>query len=368
MTDGSISTEIAARLKRYRLIFVSSSVAFSCYAHDIERLCEMTIDVHAFLSSEAPLSTGPVLVTGLQSISNPISTGRHPLGLLRQRVDTLLESGTPVVMSSSYPKVRFPRVPGSSVLDDARAVHFPLASPTKGEPLSCFPSWDPKHDEQLWLAEMLEQLGLELLGRLDEILFESPIPPTKALDKLPANELDALRFAGLITPLGDSYQWTHLPMLKPLKLALSTALSINTDVTPHLLPIFSLLWKIERHIRSSYRRASISQWGNSWRDSCLTVPLQESALHRAREMSYRGARRIGDIRDPLEWLTLGELMSLRESRPEVFARLGLDGRIWTMFAQEVLPIRNQVSHMRVTRPRDLEKLEKWSHLILTRLA
>lgn len=368
MTPEDVHLEVGRRLKQFRLIIVPMGQAFTCYREAVESVFQHRLTVAEFLEHDLAEMTGPVMITDLHSVCGPPAAGTHPLGLLRQRVDEALEIGTPVALVSRYPRLRFPNVPGSSVLDDARLVHLPTHTPEKGKPLSCFPSWSAEHDAQAWLLNLLDELGLELLARLDEVLFESPIPPDDAINQLPPNELDALYFAGLVMPADGKYRWTSRALLTPLKRALAAALARPIATASDLAQIFELLWQVERRIRSSFRSAAITKWGNAWKDSCLTNQLKAEVVRRAGEVAYKGVDNVSKLRDPLEWITLGELLDLREQRTGDIGNLGVEPSVWRRFALEVLPIRNQVSHMRLTRPGDLPTLSAWSHLLTKALS
>lgn len=65
---------------------------------------------------------------------------------------------------------------------------------------------------------------------------------------------------------------------------------------------------------------------------------------RARESAYLATTSIVQIRDPLEWLSLGELFQLCDMQS--IGNLGLDPAIWRNFSAQVVPIRNRTAHMR----------------------
>lgn len=368
MTPEEVTQEVAKRLRQFHLVMVPAGKAFGCYREAVESACHQRMTVAEFLEHDLSEAAGPILITDLHSVCSLPTTGPHPLGLLRQRVDEALGNGTSIALASRYPKLRFPDVPGSSLLDDARLLHLPMASSENGDPMSCFPSWSADEDAQTWLMELLDELGLELLARLDEILFESPVPANDALGQLPPNELDALYFAGLISPSDGTFRWVSLTLLGALKEAVATALAKPISTTSDMSQIFELLWQVERRIRSSFRSAAITKWGNAWKDSCLTNELKVEVVKRAGEVAYKGVRSVSRLRDPLEWITLGELLDLRERKGADVGTLGVEPRVWKRFALEVLPIRNQVSHMRLTRPSDLPTLSRWSHFLAKSLS
>lgn len=363
MTIDPTMELITGRLERHRLIMVSAGKAFECYLTQIRALADHCTTVTEFLDSEPTLS-GSILIEDLETVCVSPQSSTSLLGPLRSKIDESLELGGTVLMASKFPRARYPDVPGSSLLDDARLVHLPLLEVKSAQPLSCFPSWSEELNPEEWLVELIEELGLGLLARLDQVIFESPIPPAEALNQLDANELEALYFSGLLQPKGSAYAWADIRLIPQLKEALSTVLAVSVSAAPDLPRVFELLWQIERKIRSTYRTTAISVWGRAWKDSCLTNATQKAEiLSRAGSFSYRGVKKITELRDPLEWLTLGELLELRAAKSEAVGTLGIEASIWRQFALEVLPIRNQVSHMRLTRHGDFATLNTWSHLL-----
>ena len=211
MTD-SVSDVLRSRLDRHRLIIASTGKAFRCYLPLMVDLCDHRRTVREFVDSELP-ELGSVLIEDLESACATRELGGSDLGRLRSKVDEFLLRGGTVLLASRYPRVRFPDIPGSSLLDDARAVHLPLTSGSASGPLACFPSWSEDQDSVTWLRELLEELGLELVSRLDQVLFESPMEPNEALNQLPSNELESLYYSGLIRPEATSYVWVNMQLL-----------------------------------------------------------------------------------------------------------------------------------------------------------
>jgi len=77
-----------------------------------------------------------------------------------------------------------------------------------------------------------------------------------------------------------------------------------------------------------------------------------------------GARTINEIRNPLEWLSLGELLELVERPP--CDGLGLTAVEWRRFKQDVLPVRNRLSHMRLLKRGDKEVAQQWLTILRRR--
>ncbi len=117
-------------------------------------------------------------------------------------------------------------------------------------------------------------------------------------------------------------------------------------------------------IRRKVRSAAIEQFGARWRAQVVGGDLPNKILERARGEAYPGAVSLKEIRDPLEWLTLGELL---EVATHGFMGLGLDSVVWRKFAQDVLPARNRLTHMRLARRGDRELIGMWAVQVRKRL-
>lgn len=214
-----------------------------------------------------------------------------------------------------------------------------------------------------FLTELVAELGTALVARLDQVLFESPLPPSEALSELYPSELDALYFAGLIQPAGDRYGWSIPGAIADLKEAVANSLAATMSPPRDLALAYELLWKIERRVRAALRARAIDQWGSNWKDSLVNPDYFQRVLDRAGEVAYPGVRRVQSLRDPLEWLTLGELLALRNEKAPL-GDLGMSATYWRRLAGEVMPIRNQVSHMRLTKPGDLVRLKQWDAILV----
>ncbi|ALV40066.1 hypothetical protein AU252_01870 [Pseudarthrobacter sulfonivorans] len=92
--------------------------------------------------------------------------------------------------------------------------------------------------------------------------------------------------------------------------------------------------------------------------------LQPEILRRAQLDTNVTAKSVTDLRDPLEWLTLGELMDL--VRSEKFNNLGIEAAIWRKFQEQVVPVRNRLAHVRMLKSEDAEVVSMWAKMIRLR--
>lgn len=111
------------------------------------------------------------------------------------------------------------------------------------------------------------------------------------------------------------------------------------------------------------RGAAVRNFGDTWRASCLGG-LNAEVLRRAQLDASVAAKTVADLRDPLEWLTLGELMDL--VRSQKFDNLGVEPAIWRKLQEQLVPIRNRVAHVRMLKAGDDETVMMWASLIKSR--
>lgn len=313
--------------------------------------------------------TTPTFVLGLQ----PQKLGEDPksptLGLLRERVMDDMAAGGRVALVSAAPRVAYPPVPGSSLLEDAKFVAGPLApipEDANAAPEAVLPVCR-ENDSSLQevLEASLRELGLEVCASLDHALFEAALDPADLFSTLTSREVEALRGASLVRVSTSGPEWTMPLRISELRDALSEVLSDQTETQEALGAVFASLWSIERSVRRALRIRAIELWGTRWRRQVLAGDLKEKVEGRAKTSAYAVASSISQIRDPLEWLTMGELLETR-ARTQI-GDLGLEEPLWKTLANEVLPVRNQISHMRLLRPTDLGTVLKWAKVVQVKL-
>lgn len=285
------------------------------------------------------------------------------LGALRERVFSDVPHGTRVILLSRAPRIAFPAVVGSSLLDDASFAHAPVL---KCQGAEHFPTCaEDGVDPTEVLHQTIKELGSELCASLDRVIYENSFTGDTALGTLSGRELEALDGAGITTRTGALREWNFPTHLVPLKNALDVALADDIEPQHHLARVSAGLWKIERIIRREVRHRAIAAWGQNWRQQCLKGDLPGKVLDRATEAAYLGATSIKHLRDPLEWLSLGELLQTKD-RPEI-GNLGMNAAFWRNFCAQIMPIRNRLAHMRALRPEDAVVVVKWQQVIQLRL-
>lgn len=345
------------------------------HAHDPIRVALWSISEHVltvsdYLSRDS-LSETPALVvlSDLESLClDATEYGR--LGALRERVNADLDDEINFVMVSRFPRIRYPKVPGSALLEDAKVLFPPLAPIATGttpDPASILPVYSASDSPQLTtiIEIVLQELGDEVLSSLDRALFESIGKQDEVISLLSPRVVEALQGAGLVTLNNDAYFWTMPTRFGELKQCVADALACMTHTHGSLTETFGALWSLERSIRRAMRAKALTVWGPTWRQESLSGDLPRKVLERATGDAYVAAKSIKEIRDPFEWLTMGELLDVRKRTQ--FGGLGLEEVVWKRLASEILPVRNRLSHMRLLQDGDLSTVRTWQRVLARKL-
>ncbi len=314
--------------------------------------------VEEYLTTNLVDHAATVVVNGVEEVAGPGKDTR--MGRLRERVVRDVGAGSHVVLLSRAPRIAFPSVPGSSLLDDASFAHAPFVDGVGAEhfPTCTIDGAEPSEV----LNRVLTELGSELCASLDRVIYENLLIGEQALGLLNARELEALDGASITVPEGTTKRsWNFSTHLVPLKKALDEVLTTELSPPRQLEEVSAGLWVIERIIRREVRARALAAWGESWKSQCLNADLSVKVLERATEAAYLAAASLKQLRDPLEWLSLGELMQLRD-RKEI-GDLGMSAAHWRQFTTQIMPIRNRLAHMRALHPQDAADVIKWQRVI-----
>ncbi|NEE03840.1 hypothetical protein [Phytoactinopolyspora halotolerans] len=352
---------IFRKVRRFSVLFLQIG-ASSEPARRALRASNLTvISVAEYLVCESADAHRLIVIDELESMLR--SSAEISMGALRERVLADVDSGCGVILLSRAPRVAFPPVPGSSLLDDASFGHAPLDGVTAPGQLPTCVIDGVAVDEVIRTA--LTELGPEVCASLDRVVYENLLVGKAALDQLDARELEALDGVGFTSIRNQKRSWNFPKYLKPLKESLDAVLAGHVEPQAQLAEIGSGLWQIERMIRRAVRQRAVAAWGDKWRSQCLNGALPRVVLERATDSAYYGAVSLKQLRDPLEWLTLSELLSLKD-RKEI-GDLGLKPAMWRHFATQIMPIRNRLAHMRMLRPEDSAEVAKWLRVLELKL-
>lgn len=359
--------QLEATLTRHRLVFLQLGASFRVLRGDLLNTIADTVvgveDVLAGLDERPPCV---IAISNLESLSLA-SKGSDRLSSLRERSLHLLDGGHRVCLVSTAPRIAFGSVPGSSLLEDAALALLDVleeselgASGDRG-PMWHLPEGSFGESNAYLMEEILGELGTGVLSALDHCLFEIDPRSASGLAFLSIREAEALRGAGLVAVSSDGrIELANGRSLAEIKAAVAQLLGTLTDAPAELSAVSNGLWFIERTMRSALRRHVIQSEGDRWRGAAVGG-LAAEVLKRAQLDSNLSAVSVRELRDPLEWLTLSELLDIITSTR--FGGLGVAVHIWQKFREQVIPVRNRLSHMRLLKSRDEETVSIWVGVI-----
>ncbi|UUV29899.1 hypothetical protein NQK81_34830 [Amycolatopsis roodepoortensis] len=171
-----------------------------------------------------------------------------------------------------------------------------------------------------------------------------------------------MRSAGLAHVVDGGFAFTTPRLLWKFRDAIGDVMASHVSPQTDLAEVTDGLWYIERCIRKALRDAAINEPNvKNWRKSLLHKNTAATALGRARSDAYVGALSVAELRDPIEWLSLPELLEV--VRSDRFGGLFWDKVSWDRFSQQIVPIRNRLSHMRLLKKGDKATVRKWANLL-----
>ncbi len=353
---ANLQTKLATR----RLLFVQLGAAHEPARRALGLAGFTTVDVDQ-VTSETVDSAAVVVIDRLERLI--AHRGDLSMGPLREQVFSWIEQGKACILLSRAPRAAYPAVPGSSLLDDAS---FAKGPDIPGGRVKSWPTCAVDGDEaETVLRKALHELGPEVRGALDRAIFECLLTGTEAIDLLGAREVEAIGAAGLVSSGAHGLGWNFPIHLQELKGALGDVLSDDVLPQAQLGVVSRGLWQVERMLRRTIRLRAMAAWGTNWRHECVSTVQPKEVLKRATEAAYPGANSIKLVRDPLEWLTLGELLELK-TRAEI-GDLGMSQALWRNFAADIMPIRNRLAHMRTLHPGDAADVAKWLRALEVKL-
>jgi hypothetical protein len=363
---------ISKSLKRYRLVFVQIGAIFDPIRAEIcANLGGIAVGIdqrHDWLRLSETAQA--LIVTDLERCSD---SNVNVLGEVREIVASLLDSEKTICLISRAPRLAFASVPGSSILEDVALVTLPLLGATdiKLEEDERAPSgwlWPSISSGSTLSVDsflgVFDEMGQGLSAALDHALFEVDPKGTSGLKFLSAREIEGLRGSGIIQiDSAGRPTLTHRSAAKLLREALAAHVSDTVSPASILTEVTAGLWYVERRIRSALRTSAIAKYPTDWRTSSIGG-LKDEVLRRAQLDTNVVAKSVNDLRDPLEWLTLGELMEI--VRGSKFDNLGIEPVIWRKLQEQLVPVRNRLAHVRMLKAQDAEIVTMWANVVRTR--
>jgi hypothetical protein len=378
MTDLILSSaqdraaEIRTRLKRFKLVFIQCGAPFEILREPLLAALGGTVfDAADFAGTTGSidLPAGPVILDSLEAFAHDGKAGGATFGRLRAKVNELRDDDAEICLVSRMPKISFAPVPGSNLLDDASWHCLPLLKPNeclegaRDSPASALPSIGLGHqsDVDLVLRATLDELGVNVLTDLDFAIFEAS-NDARFITEVEPGVAEAMRGAGLAHVVDNALRFTSPVPFWRFKNAVADVIATVVEPQADLAAVSGDLWQIERTIRKALRDAAIKDAGAKWRRNLFNEAIVKTVLERARNDANVTAVSVSELRDPIEWLSLGELLDVVQSSK--FKGLSWDALAWKHFARDVIPIRNRISHMRLLKKGDRLTLRMWVNRVM----
>lgn len=290
---------------------------------------------------EAPTVADPHLthlhVTGLEALR----CRGESLSILRSRVVTLLEKSTTVCLSGRLARTCFMSSPGSSIFIDS-------------SPYYLAPDWNKSGLTQL-LRSAFSEVSVGTLMELERAIFDFDATTDDLTSHLTGTAVDEMRSAGvLVRSQSGALTLARPRVVSELRDAVSDAVADLVEAPERMGELAEQMFALERSIRAAIRASSLEARERRWRRGLLPPDLESKAVERAQADGLVGVRKVHELRDPLEWLSFGELLT-------VASQLGLGDRppsFWDKVRADIAPVRNRLSHMRVPHEADLGLVKK----------
>jgi hypothetical protein len=397
----SFGNRVFEKIKLARVVYVHAGCLFGQEAevagHIVGECVDRAVPVaerHVMEFIDRPPPDGEIAVlVGLGEYVGTLDVCQM-LANLRFRTMEFLETRRAVVLVSGVPRMRFLGCPGSELVLDAAMCFLETLSASDAEralaegwscdakdarylagrllrapvEFDCLRQTEDLAIERAETADELTglyrrafgELGPEIAAQIDGLTSVAGVEAIEA-SKIQGHLLDSMRGAGLadLSPDGRRVDILGGEGSILCQEALQEYLACTVDFPPSAAGLYSALWEIERRLRAAVRACAVGEWGSGWREKCAGTVRASTVVDRAREVAFPSVTAVGQLPNPLDWFTLGELIGTIEAN--LWARpKGLSVSFWTRLYGDLAPIRNRVSHARLPEPNDLEIAERWA--------
>lgn len=280
------------------------------------------------------------------------------LGKLRSYVGSLTSRNCRVALSSRRPRASYPSLIGSEVIADSKPLRFSFSD----EQLEKI--HELIQGEAEFLVEVLRELDFSTVESLSACLWDGA--GESGLSVLPSMSAESLLGAGLLKAEDGDLRLNSSVPVGLLRDRASSVYANSLEGSDNGKSCYQEIWVIERSLRNKMREwlmNSGSVGGQSWRDLIAPDKLKSDIIERAQVGGFPHVSKIKELQDPLEWLTLGELLDLREKKS--MGDLGMSSRHWKLLRDDLIPVRNRIMHMRQVTYADLEMTRRWRRKINT---
>lgn len=359
-TADSWMEELLQECARWNILFVHLGAAYPRAREVSAPRMDSVISVADYLE-QSELDGTLRLVTDVETLLEP---GAPSLGQLRERIISDRDGGARVVLLSRRPKIAFPTVPGSQILREAKQVappthvedgtgSFGSEATAEGVPLDVV------------IAEALRELGEVACAAVDAFIFEDGRDEHdfRLVDE---HVQEALLGSGLVVRNVDELDWSFGDATALVRSILSDVIAGMRRPHSDFGALSKSCWMVERLVKQALRARAKTLWGDSWGSELLGDELSKTAFERAANSTYASAEAVHELRDPLEWLSLGETLPLVGESS--VGNLGVPKRMWSLMSSELLPVKDRLERSQLVRKGDADTAQRWADLLSQRLS
>lgn len=210
------------------------------------------------------------------------------------------------------------------------------------------------------------ELGADLATLLESWVFEAKMTAVDS-DDIPSEAIhSALTTSGLIRRVGGE-SYALLPFKNRELWIDSLAEWIASVIEPpeSWSKVAAELFALERDLRLELSREFERGHGAGWRHVRLRE-LAPTILELARRDGIPASTSLDELRGPLDWVQLSQLLDLAAEEAGASNFLGLRSVDWERVGRDVLTVRHRIAHMRLVRAGDHEIVRKARRLISIR--
>jgi len=338
------------------------------------------INLHGAISRSATLVFRPASTTNVAVVTNMEKLAEFPRALeqLRSVANTWISgNGSKILIVSRSPRSRFPIGDGSSLVLDSKDIHLKESSYADwviSEAQNLIRGLPRQAARSRGLAAKLEQAILSEISsdKVDEILHQVSTATLHELGPSYISWLDEwiTEVGETRVPLIDVPEWMQVELLisgvaeididqKYLHLfpatlgngwqsGLKSASRRCTSAPNDWRETSASLFEIERLVRQALAESLEYSLGRKWAKQVLQSEEQDYIREASNMATTVG---LDKLANPLDYLTLGQLLDIAEKRIEGRAA-GLTQRV-LVDLRRLIPIRNRIVHMRLPKPEDL---------------
>jgi hypothetical protein len=324
-----------------------------------------------------------------------IRRGRAWMRQLRPAVLDRVQGGTAVLVTSDLPRRSYPAIDGSSIATDCYAAALPHghARTILNElPRDEHTTWvinNGRHAvgvssellkfnydnatggerrrvasqaRQAALQNTITQCGAELLGWMeDTFLFrrQSYMAAVDVADDIVAT----LTASGLahVDPRDDSLQLFPDVNQSDAETSIVEAQEAMLEAPPEWLEVAAALFQLEKTARQALSR-HLELHPDA--KSAALARFESKILRNYSDDTGLKATEVSVVPLPWNWVDMSDVLRCAAELADGSRVAGVTAATWTRMAEDVVPLRNRIQHMRLPRPGDLNLVQRYRRQIV----